>query len=127
MIFYTISGPASYLEIRDDQLILKSQGPFSVFKKKTTEAVIPIQHIRQFMVSRQFGVMGKIVFSDGEQTYSFTFSSPFKMVQMIEKYMQKRILKNIQASAPVISLQERREHKKEVENKTKITSPSLAA
>ncbi|MFY7992503.1 MAG: hypothetical protein ACOVP4_04345 [Bacteriovoracaceae bacterium] len=127
MIFYTIRGPASCLEIRDDQLILKSQGPFSVFKKKSSEAVIPLPQIRQFMVSRHLGVMGKIVFSDGEQTYSFTFSSSFKMVQMIEKYMQKRILKNIQASAPVISLQERREHKKEMENKTKIASPSLAA
>jgi len=121
VIFYTITGPASCLEIRDDQLILKSRGPFSLFKKSEVQATIPLASIRQFMVTRSLGVMGKIVFSNGDQTYNFTFSSSFKMVQMIEKYMQKQILKNIKTIAPVISI------KPKQENKAKMTSPSVAA
>jgi uncharacterized protein YlbG (UPF0298 family) len=72
--------------------------------------------------------MGKIVISNGDQTYSMVFTSTYKMVQMIEKYMQKRILKNIQTSAPqVLSLQDYRQTKKDVDESIKITSPSVAA
>ncbi len=89
---------------------------------------MPLDQIRQFMVTRNYAVMGKITVSNGENTYSMTFSSPFKMVQMIEKYMQKRILKNIQTSnASVISIAEVREKKQESASKIKTTSPTVAA
>lgn len=127
MIFYTISGPTTNLEIRDDQLIVKSKGPFSWLHKKESDVTIPLNQIRQFMVTRNL-LMGKIVISNGEQTYQMSFTSPYKMVQMIEKYMQKRILKNIQAIAPqVVSLQDYRQSKKEAEETVKIASPNVAA
>lgn len=127
MIFYTISGPAMKLEIRDDQLIIKSKSLLSWFNGKEAECTMPLDQIRQFMVTRTYGVMGKITISNGENSYSLTFTSPYKMVQMIEKYMQKRILKNIQAASPVISLEAVREKKKEAAAKVKTTSPSVAA
>lgn len=127
MIFYTISGPAMKLEIRDDQLIIKSKSLFSWFNGKEAECTMPLDQIRQFMVTRTYGVMGKITISNGENSYSLTFTSPYKMVQMIEKYMQKRILKNIQAASPVINLEAVREKKKEAAAKVKTTSPSVAA
>ncbi len=128
VIFYTISGPTMSLEIRDDHLLIKSRGPLSWFLSKELECTMPLDQIRQFMVTRNYAVMGKITVSNGENTYSMTFSSPFKMVQMIEKYMQKRILKNIQTSnASVISIAEVREKKQESASKIKTTSPTVAA
>ena len=124
MIFYTINGPTQCLEIRDDHMILKSRGALSWFTTKPVEMMMPLTEIRQFMVERSYGVMGKIVISNGDKTHFMTFSSSYKMVQMIEKYMQKKIIKNIhnlQKKDNVIAFPEKRK------KKSKKSSPSIAA
>lgn len=127
MIFYTISGPTTRLIIRDDQLILKAHGPFAWFSSHRKPHTIALTEIKLFSIVKTFGFMGKVTISDGTKTYEATFSSTYKMVEMIEKYMQKRILKNTQKeNSNVVSISERRE-KRDSEKHVEKTSPSIAA
>lgn len=96
MIFYTLCGPRYKLEIHDDKIKLLRRWP--TFSKKTPLLNWDIDTLSQFeMTIPQYIVWGKLEWTsfDGKKG-SFRFSTDANMVRKIEKYIQKKIMKNHQ-------------------------------
>ena len=96
MIFYTIQGPKYRLEIHDDKLRLITRGMFSLFNNKNDHPTFPLNEIIKFEItSSKFIFWGKLEFtmSNGEKR-NIRFSTNQQMMNKIEKYIQKIVIKN---------------------------------
>ena len=96
MIFYTIQGPKFKLEIHDDKLRLVKKGFFALFSKQKDHPCFPLNEIIHFEVtSSKFILWGKLEFimSNGEKR-DVRFSTNQQMMNKIEKYIQKIVIKN---------------------------------
>jgi hypothetical protein len=96
MIFYTIQGPKYRMEIHDDKIRLVKKGIFSFFSKFDENSTYPLSELIHFEVtSSKFILWGKIEFtmSTGEKKM-VRFSTGQQMMNKIEKYIQKIVVKN---------------------------------
>ncbi len=100
MIFYTVKGPKYHLEIHDDQMKLKRQGWLNFFLKKEHDQRWDLNNLSHFQITiPQYLFWGKLEWEsfDGKKG-CFRFSTNSVMVTKIEKYLQKRIIKNFERS-----------------------------
>lgn len=96
MIFYTIQGPKFKLEIHDDKLKLIKKGLFAFLSKQKESPSYPLSEIIHFeVISSKFILWGKLEFtmSNGEKR-EIRFSTNQQMMNKIEKYIQKIVIKN---------------------------------
>lgn len=96
MIFYTLQGPGQTLEIFEDKLRIHYNGIFSFMSKKPEWIEFQMSELSRFEISvPQYIFCGKLEW----QTFSgevgtFKFSTSARMVVKIEKYIQKKVIKN---------------------------------
>ncbi len=96
MIHYTLQGPTFKLEIHEDKMYLKRKVWWKLFSSKKNDNVWFLSGLKEFNMSiTQNSFWGKLEWEsfDGIKG-SFSFSTKPEMVQKIEKYMHKKILKN---------------------------------
>lgn len=100
MIFYTLKGPSYNLEIHDSKIILVKKGWWRLLSFGPTNLSWEMKNLSSFQIVVPKGVLyGKLEWKsfDGKQE-SFRFSTNAEMVQRIEKYLQKVVLKNHERS-----------------------------
>lgn len=112
MIFYTLHGPSSKLEIYEDKIRVIKKGWLSLFASKDDREFWKICDLSQFEIT-----VPKFLFFSGKiewQSFSgvkgsFRFNTNPAMVKKIETYLQKRVVKNhqrimsIPSSAPKVN------------------------
>lgn len=97
MIFYTLQGPQSILEIHDDKIRLTKKSWWGALSKKDQVLEFKIQDLAQFQIASEKFVWGRLEWStfEGEKC-AFRFTTNAVMMGKIEKYMHRLVLKNIQ-------------------------------
>lgn len=95
MIFYTLSGPGHILEIHDDKLLLSKKGLRRLFSPKKRHQEYPLSELVSFEITMpKFIFWGRVEWmTSSGQKGSFSFTTNYKMMKMIERYMQKKIEK----------------------------------
>lgn len=96
MIFYTLQGPTSHLEIHEDKIKLVHKRWLQIFVPKNEVMEWKLHELTQFQISVPKLIWGKLewsTFDGGKGVYRFTTNS--NMVSKIEKYLQKLIIKNL--------------------------------
>ena len=117
MIFYSLSGPTYKLEIHDHKLKLIKRTWAALFAAKNETLEWKLDEMEHFKISVPKFIWGKLEWAttDGKKG-SFRFSTNSVMMEKIEKYMNKLIVKNmLKKQAKIIPL-ETKKHKKK--NKT---------
>jgi hypothetical protein len=115
LIFYTLQGPTSKLEIYDDKIRLLKGAWSQFFSKKESGDNWKINELSYFEITvpKFLFFSGKIewtTFSGEKGTFRFT-TNP-QMVKKIEIYLQKRVIKNHQQLSNVKTLpQPRKDHR----------------
>lgn len=103
LIFYTLQGPTSKLEIYEDEIRLIRKTWARLFGKNEFPDRFKIHELSHFEITvpKFLFVSGKIEWStfNGEKG-AFRFSTNPAMVKKIEIYLQKRVIKNHQLSRP---------------------------
>jgi hypothetical protein len=103
MIFYTLQGPQSKLEIHDDKIRLTKNTWWNAMRG--TEQIIEykLDDLSQFNITSAKLIWGKLEWKtfDGMKC-AFRFSTNSVMMRKIEKYMHKLVLKNIQREQNVV-------------------------
>ena len=97
LIFYTIKGPTSKLEIYSDKIKLIKKRWLQLFTKKDQVDSWQINELSEFeiKVPKFFIFSGKIEWTTfNGQKGTFRFSTNAHMTKKIEVYLQKRIQKN---------------------------------
>ena len=97
MIFYTLKGPTFELEISEQDLKLVKR-PLLFFMKTPKIHIWKIDELSKFEISDSKMLMcGKLHWQtfSGED-FSFRFTTNEVMMRKIEKYLQKKVLKNHQ-------------------------------
>ena len=95
MIFYTLQRPKSKLEIHHDKLKLVNGFCWNLFSSKKDQTEWKLSELSHFQITVPKFIWGKLEWStsDGrKETFRFTTNSV--MMNKIEKYMQKVIIKN---------------------------------
>lgn len=103
MIFYTLQGPTSKLEIYDDEIRLNRKSWAKIFGKNELPDRFKISDLSYFEITvpKFLFVSGKIEWTTfSGQKGSFRFSTNPAMVKKIEIYLQKRVIKNHQLTRP---------------------------
>lgn len=98
MIFYTLQGPGHNLEIHDEKICLTRKSFWSWLTLKKVVMSWNIDELSQFeMSSSRMLLLGKLEWKtfDGKSGACRFFTDP-AMVKKIEKYLQKKILRNHQ-------------------------------
>lgn len=97
MIFYTIKGPKNQLEIHHDKIKLVKSNWWSLFSPKDEKLEWGLHEIAHFQIIRSHLFWSKLEWAnfDGHKC-SFRFSTNLTMMDKIEKYVHKLIIKNIQ-------------------------------
>ncbi len=97
LIFYSLKGPKYKLEIHDDKLKLIKRAWWVPFASKGEILEWKLSDLSQFQIATPKLVWGKLEWSnfDGKKA-SFRFSTNAIMMDKIEKYMHKLIIKNFQ-------------------------------
>lgn len=114
MIFYTLSGPGHILEIHDDKLLLSKKGLRNFFSKQRHQEFGLNELISFEITMPKFLFWGRVEWTTSSgQKGSFNFTTNYKMMKMIERYMQKKI--------------EKTQERKVTFKKGPIPGPSLAA
>jgi hypothetical protein len=95
MIFYTLQGPKSKLEIHHDKLKLTNRAFWNIFSSKKNQTEWKLSELSHFKITVPKFIWGKLEWStsDGNKE-SFRFTTNSEMMKKIEKYMQKVIIKN---------------------------------
>lgn len=96
MIFYTLLGPSHSLEIHDDKIHLKKKNWLKILGVKTHTTTWDMEALSQFNITvPQYLLWGTVEWKafDGT-TGTFRFSTNPVMMQKIETYLQKKIIKN---------------------------------
>jgi hypothetical protein len=100
MIFYTLQGPTSKLEIYAEKIKLVKRTWAQLFSRKEETDTWVINDLTHFEIS-----IPKFLFFSGKIEWAtlsgdkgmFRFSTNAQMVKKIEIYLQKRVLKNQQS------------------------------
>lgn len=99
MIFYTLQGPTSKLEIYADKMRLVKKNWAYLLSRKVEIDTWNINELSQFEITvpKFLFFSGKIEWNtfNGEKGM-FRFSTNAQMMKKIEIYLQKRVLKNLQ-------------------------------
>ena len=105
MIFYTLQGPQSTLEIHDDKIRVTKKSWWGTLSRQDHVLEFKLNELAQFHIASPKFVWGRLEWStfDGAKG-SFRFSTNAQMMDKIEKYMHKLVLKNIQREQSAISL-----------------------
>lgn len=99
MIFYTLKGPKYNLEIHDDKIKLVKRTWWRLLSSKNELLEWKLDELSQFQIASPKFIWGKLEWANyGGNTSSFRFSTNTVMMDKIEKYMHKLILKNFQRS-----------------------------
>lgn len=95
MIFYTLSGPTSKLEIHNDRIKLMRNPFLGFFWRKDRLMEFKLDELALFTISEPKSLWGKIEWAseDGNKA-SFHFTTNAVMMSKIEKYMHTLIAKN---------------------------------
>lgn len=97
MIFYTLKGPKNKLEIHHDKIKLVKSPWWRLFSPKDEKVEWELDEIAQFQIIKTHFFWGKLEWSNFKgQKCSFRFSTNMMMMDKIEKYVHKLILKNFQ-------------------------------
>ena len=97
MIFYTIQGPQSILEIHDDKIRLTKKAWWGALSKKDLVLEFKMQELAQFQIASEKFVWGRLEWATfGGEKCAFRFTTNAVMMGKIEKYMHRMVLKNIQ-------------------------------
>lgn len=107
MIHYTLQGPTYNLEIHEDKIYLKRKSWWKPFSSRKNDKTWNLDGLKVFNITEpQNYIWGKLEWEsfDGAKG-TLHFSTNGEVVQKIEKYMHKKILKNLEKikvlSAPV--------------------------
>ena len=105
MIFYTLQGPQSTLEIHDDKIRVIKKSWWGALSRQNLVLEYSLNNLAQFNIASPKLVWGRLEWStfEGEKG-SFRFSTNTVMMDKIEKYMHKLVLKNIQRQQNVIPM-----------------------
>lgn len=97
MIFYTLQGPKYKLEIHHDKIKLVKRTWWSLFSPKNEILEWKLDELTQFQIASPKMIWGKLEWANfnGNKS-SFRFSTNAVMMDKIEKYVHKLILKNFQ-------------------------------
>jgi len=97
LIFYTLQGPKYKLEIHHDKIKLVKRTWWSLFSPKNEILEWKLDELTQFQIAAPKMIWGKLEWSNfSGNTSSFRFSTNAEMMDKIEKYVHKLILKNFQ-------------------------------
>lgn len=104
LIFYTLQGPNYKLEIHDDKLKLIKRSWWSLFSSKNDIIEWQLSELSQFQITVPKFIWGKLDLAtfDGKKN-SFRFSTNSIMMEKIEKYVHKLIIKNHQRRQDTLS------------------------
>ena len=103
MIFYTLQGLQSKLEIHDDKIKLTKNTWWGALTGKEQVSEFKITELTEFNITSPKFIWGKLEWMTFAGTKaSFRFSTNSIMMDKIEKYMHKLVLKNIQREQNVI-------------------------
>ena len=107
MIFYTLQGPKYKLEIHDDRIKLIRKPWWTIFSTKNEILEWKLEELSQFQISGPKFIWGKLEWANfnGNKS-SFRFSTNAMMMDKIEKYVHKLILKNFQRRQNLAPAQE---------------------
>lgn len=98
MICYTLHGPRFTLEIHDDKIKLIKRAWWKLLSRENEVTDWQLSNLSHFeMTIPPYIIFGKLEWTsfDGQKG-SFRFTTNHHMVGKIEKYMQKKIMKNYQ-------------------------------
>ena len=97
MIFYSLKGPNYRLEIHDHKLKLVSRTWWAIFASRHETTEWKLDEINHFQITVPKFLWGKLEWStvDGKKG-SFRFTTNSTIMEKIEKYMNKLIIKNLQ-------------------------------
>lgn len=103
LIFYTLQGPQSTLEIHDDKIKVTKKSWWSTLSRQDQVLEFRLNDLAQFQIASSKIIWGRLEWStfDGGKG-SFRFSTNAVMMDKIEKYMHKLVLKNIQREQNVV-------------------------
>lgn len=98
MIFYTLKGPTYELEISEENIRLVKKPLFKFFTKTPKVNSWKIDQLSKFeIIDSKMLLFGKLHWQTFEgEDFSFRFSTNEVMMRKIEKYLQKKVLKNHQ-------------------------------
>lgn len=103
MIFYTLQGLQSKLEIHDDKIKLIKNTWWGAITGKEQVIEFKLGELSEFNITSPKFIWGKLEWMTFEGAKgSFRFSTNSIMMDKIEKYMHKLVLKNIQREQNVI-------------------------
>jgi hypothetical protein len=121
LIFYTLQGPKYKLEIHDDKIKLIKKAWWSIFSSKNEVLEWRLDELAQFQIAVPKFIWGKLEWAsfNGNKT-SFRFSTNAVMMDKIEKYVHRLILKNVQRRQNAIGTATKEAH-------LKIVHPPMAA
>lgn len=109
MIFYTLQGPNSKLEIHDDRMKLVKKSWWALLSRKDKVTEFELSELAQFHITNPKFIWGKIEWSVASGAKgSFRFTTSSEMMLKIEKYMNKLVIKNIQKHHNVQELKTRK-------------------
>lgn len=108
MIFYTLQGPKYNLEIHEDKIKLVTKTWWRMFSPRTEILEWKLDELSHFQIASSKFVWGKLEWANfnGNKS-SFRFSTNAVMMDKIEKYVHKLILKNFQRRQNVTALPEK--------------------
>lgn len=118
MIFYTLQGPKYKLEIHDDKIKLIKRTWWGFLSSNKEISEWKLDELALFQIAEPKFIWGKLEWAsfNGNKT-SFRFSTNAVMMDKIEKYVQRLILKNVQRRQLAISIPEKARHLKVVQSK----------
>ena len=118
MIFYTLQGPKYKLEIHNDKIKLIKKAWWSFFTSKNEILEWKLDELSQFQIAVPKFIWGKLEWAsfDGNKT-SFRFSTNAVMMNKIEKYVHRLILKNVQRRQNAIPVNTKKSGLKIVDSK----------
>jgi hypothetical protein len=116
VIYYTVKGPSFHLEFHEDKLqLIKRSWPDFLRKQKIINTW-SLDELSSFKISMpKYILWGKLEWEtfEGEKG-TFRFSTNALMVQKIEKYMQKKVIKNHQRKLTSVPKKTQRKFPKEL-------------
>jgi hypothetical protein len=116
LIFYTLQGPKYKLEIHDDKIKLIKRSWWSFLSSKGDIIEWQLNDLSQFQITVPKFIWGKLELAtfDGKKN-SFRFSTNSIMMEKIEKYIHKLIIKNHQRRQDSHTLKAKGKEKRKLE------------
>lgn len=104
MIFYTLFGPTSKLEIHDDKIKLMRNPFLGFFHRKDHLVEIKLNELAHFSITEPKFVWGKIQCESAcGKKADFRFTTNAVMMAKIEKYLNTLITKNEKRNNPEVA------------------------